>query len=176
MNMSNQFRVIIGDGTTLAKLANSDQLKLLLLLPENVSVFFGDYAVHDATMGGRLTSQSWEIRGLIAEHPDRIKIIETDAWEMVKRHGEIFAAYCKSDALRKIYELEGLDPPRDLVLPADDFIANLLRKLIEEKSEVTTKVVMSDLNLTFEESDHLTGKLHLISLDTFLEWSSMLII
>ncbi len=174
--MSDQFKVIIADSPTLVTLANTDKLKLLLLLPENVSVFFGDYAVHDATMGGRLTPQSWLIRGLIAEHPEKIQIIETDVWKMVKRHGEIYAAYSKSDALRKMYELEGLEPPRDLVLPADDFIANLLRKLIEEKSEVTTKVVMSDLNLTFEESDHPGGNIHLISLNTFLEWSSMLTI
>ena len=174
--MSDQFKVIIADASTLVALSNTDKLKLLLLLPENVSVFFADYAVHGATMMGRMTSSSWEIRGLIAEHTDKIQIIETDVWKMVKRHGEIYAAYSQSVALRKMYALEGLDPPKDIVLPADDFIANLLRKLIEEKSEVTTKVVMSDLNLTFEESDHSTGKLHLISLDTFLEWSSMLTI
>ena len=170
--MSDQFKVIIADSSTLATLANADKLKLLLLLPGNVSVFFADYAVHEATMNGRLSVQSWEIRGLIAERPDKIQIRETDVWKMVKRHGEIYAAYSQSVALRKMYALEGLDPPLDLVLPADDFIANLLRKLIEEKSEVTTKVVMSDLNLTFEESDHSTGNLHLISLNTFLEWMS----
>lgn len=176
MNMSEQFKVIIADSSTLVTLANTDKLKLLLLLPENVSVFFADYAVHDATMGGRLTSHSWLIRGLIAEHPDKIQIIETDVWKMVKRHGEIYAVYSQSVALRKMYELEGLEPPKDIVLPTDDFIANLLRNIIEEKSELTTKVVMSDLNLTLEESDHSTGKLHLISLVTFLEWSSMLTI
>lgn len=174
VNMTDQFRVVIADSSTLATLANTDKLKLLLLLPENVSVFFADYAVHEATMNGRLSAQSWEIRGLIAECHDKIQIIETDVWKMVKRHGEIFAAYSRSVALRKMYALEGLDPPRDIVFNTDDFIDNMLRKLIEEKSEVTTKVVISDLNLTFEESDHPVGNIHLISLNAFLEWSRML--
>ena len=175
-DMSDQFKVIIADSSTLVKLSNTDKLKLLLLLPENVSVFFADYAVHGATMMGRLTAPSWEIRGLIAERADKIQIIETDVWKMVKRHGEIFAAYSQSVALRRMYELEGLDPPTDLVLSNDDFIDNLLRKLIVEKSERTTKVVMSDQNSIFEEIDHPVGNIHLISLNTFLEWSSMLTI